>query len=145
MGFSQGAAGAVALTAILGNAVARQKYMPNAKHAPFKFSLVYSGFKFKYDIYNDVYATKIDTPLLHVVGTLDTVTGKDRTDTVQSVVEKGVFKQIEHPGGHHVPQQKIWVKEVIQFVQEALQRDQEALVKDQEASEKDQEASEEDN
>ena len=116
LGFSQGATAALALTNMLSHPNLREKYLPKTTHAPFKWTALFSGFKFKFDRYSDLRNARVTSPVLHVIGNLDTVTGRDRTDTVADVVAPDSLTVAVHPGGHYVPQQKVWVQEIVSFV-----------------------------
>jgi predicted esterase len=116
MGFSQGATLALALTSILSHNDLREKYLPGVLHAPFNFTVMFSGFKFKYKQYADIYSELIHTPVIHVYGTLDLVTTLERTKPVKDTVEQSCFTEIVHQGGHFVPQQKINLRDVSDFI-----------------------------
>jgi hypothetical protein len=65
IGFSQGAAVAAVIASMLER---KQTLLPVIKHPPVKFFVSVSGFRMRFDQYNQFYP--INTPSLHVIGTL---------------------------------------------------------------------------
>jgi hypothetical protein len=61
-----------------------------------------------------LYNPKIRTPTLHLIGTVDTVVGEDRSrDLASKCVEPSI---LPHAGGHHVPHNKFIVGAVAGFI-----------------------------
>ncbi|KAJ8101361.1 serine hydrolase FSH [Lipomyces tetrasporus] len=95
VGFSQGAA----LAGMLCSQVT--KIAPD--HPPFKFAVMYSGFRSPLPQHNYIYNPLISTPTLHVLGSLDTVVSEQRSKTLIDACEKDKRVVYMHPGGHFVP------------------------------------------
>jgi fermentation-respiration switch protein FrsA (DUF1100 family) len=81
-----------------------------------KFAVSYSGFWAPHPSYAAFYEPKIATPLLSVIGSLDSVVEEHRsTDLVDRCVGK---KVVYHPGGHFVPIGKEMVGVLIGWIKE---------------------------
>ncbi|KAI5969022.1 FSH3 [Candida margitis] len=115
VGFSQGAsfAGLVA-----------EKFGELFDTTPLKFVILYSGFKLntskksgndKYDAY---YESPSDSKLryLHVYGELDTVVAEDRSLSLYNIT-KDKSDLLKHPGGHFVPNSKLYIDQVVNWIQ----------------------------
>ena len=87
-----------------------------------KFAIIYSGFAAPFELYSSFYEPKIRTPVLHVLGSLDTVVEEKRSRLLQDSCEKSEERIAIHPGGHFVPNQKIWLDTVIGFIKSCLER-----------------------
>ena len=87
---------------------------------PLKFAIIYSGFAAPFDLYSGFYEPKIKTPVLHFVGSLDTVLDEQRGKLLIGSCEKSEERTITHPGGHFVPSQKIWVETAVGFIKSCL-------------------------
>lgn len=86
---------------------------------PLKFAVSYAGFWAPRGDYDAFYEPKIRTPVLHVIGSLDTVVEEDRT---QGLIERTVNPQVAvHPGGHFVPVGKEWVAALVNFIRGTLE------------------------
>lgn len=136
IGFSQGGCGAAFVASLLeeGRPAAFKKYEAKggtpfptsfAKlreedgQGPLKFAVSYAGFWAPRSDYDAYYDPKIATPLLHVIGSLDTVVEDDRT---QGLIERCVSKEkVVHPGGHFVPVGKEWVAALVGFIRGTLE------------------------
>lgn len=114
IGFSQGAC----LAGILCH-----KFADLLQVDTLKFVVVYSGFKLetnkgsgneKYDSYypdeNDSYK------MLHVYGELDTVVDGSRSQAFFDTT-KGISTVLKHPGGHFVPNSKLMIDQVTNWIQ----------------------------
>ena len=126
IGFSQGAC--------LGGLVAHK--FPELFGANAKFFILYSGFKLntskksgneKYD----PYYTTLEKPTpgikyLHVYGELDTVIGEERTLSLYNIT-KDNSDVLKHPGGHFVPNSKMFIDQVTNWIQ-AIEKDEEKKV-----------------
>lgn len=96
------------------------------------FAVLYSGFKIdtklmphyeKFYSGDDGALTK--ARLLHVVGELDTVVGEDRAYTLYES-SKTNLELLKHPGGHFVPNLKLLVDQVVNWIhREEEQRERE--------------------
>lgn len=103
-------------------------FIEEAVHPPLKFAVSYSGFGASTnDLYQAFYAPKIVTPMLHFLGTVDTVVSEERSlRLVDACVdgrgnEGGVQRLIYHPGGHFLPSsQKQGVAALVGFIREVV-------------------------
>ncbi|KAL4754785.1 hypothetical protein BDW72DRAFT_102344 [Aspergillus terricola var. indicus] len=94
-------------------------------HPAMKFALCYSGFRSPGDRYRAFYETPpIQTPILHVLGSLDAVVDEGRS---RSLVEACVGdpesegKVVWHPGGHFLPSQRPYLDAAVRFIGECLE------------------------
>ena len=87
-------------------------------HPPLKFVVSYSGFAATTNaLYTPFYEPKITTPVLHFLGSVDTVVEEERSlRLVRSCA--GKERVVRHPGGHHVPTGTAWVGAVAEFMGE---------------------------
>lgn len=113
IGFSQGAAFAGALV---------HTFEELFNVSTLEFAVLYSGFKIDTRImpqYKKLYSSRDgeDTKarLLHVVGELDTVVGDDRAYTFYDDTRKNL-DILKHPGGHFVPNSKLLIDQVINWL-----------------------------
>ncbi|SGZ52338.1 CIC11C00000000241 [Sungouiella intermedia] len=113
IGFSQGAAFAGALVHTFDELFGVE---------PLEFAVLYSGFKIDTRImpqYKKLYSERDgeDTKarLLHVVGELDTVVGDDRGYTMYDDTKKNLHL-LKHPGGHFVPNSKLLIDQVTNWM-----------------------------
>ena len=139
IGFSQGGALAAMVAALLENDRKRSfdvlcatdgekiPYPTSFQHAngdiiqpPLKFAIVYSGFAAPLEKYEGFYNPKIKTPILHFLGSLDTVVDEKRGNQLIAVCESSEKRIIIHPGGHFVPSQKPWLDATVSFVKDGL-------------------------
>ncbi|KAK4609291.1 Esterase inpF [Fulvia fulva] len=148
LGFSQGGAAAGMVAALLedGRREAFEKhqakggmqypdpftndsgYVEDAIHPPLKFAVSYSGFGAStHPLYHGFYEPKIRTPMLHFIGTVDTVVSEERSlRLVEACVdgkgkEGGVPRVVYHPGGHFLPSSgKQYVAALVAFIREVL-------------------------
>ncbi|KAF2795506.1 dihydrofolate reductase [Melanomma pulvis-pyrius CBS 109.77] len=131
VGFSQGGACAALLASLLepGRRDAFERLYPSggmrfpqsfepdtgsvggAIHPPLKFAVSYSGFAAGgVDEYRGFYEPKIGTPMLHFLGSLDTVVDEARSLALVEACEKSEGRVVYHPGGHFLPSsQKAYV------------------------------------
>ncbi|KZF19289.1 FSH1-domain-containing protein [Xylona heveae TC161] len=94
---------------------------PGFSHPPLKFAASYSGFAAPDARYKAFYQPKIYTPLLHVMGSLDTVVEEKRVRTlIDASTGKEEERVIVHPGGHFLPSQKQYVNALIGFIRQSL-------------------------
>lgn len=94
-------------------------------HPPLKFAVSYSGFAaLGTDLYRAFYEPKITTPMLHFLGTLDTVVEESRSLALADTCEgTGGGRIVYHPGGHFVPSsQKAYVAALVGFMKEMLHK-----------------------
>ncbi|KAK1093531.1 hypothetical protein LTR48_002126 [Friedmanniomyces endolithicus] len=106
-------------------------YIEETVHPPMRFAVSYSGFSAAManaGLYQAFYEPKIATPMLHVLGTVDTVVGEDRSlKLVESCVSgsgEGGKRVVYHPGGHFLPSsQKAYVAALVNFIRDVLGED----------------------
>ncbi|KAJ6259589.1 hypothetical protein Dda_5227 [Drechslerella dactyloides] len=123
IGFSQGAG----LAAILASALepGRQAQKPSnfaaaiaSAHPPLRFAVAYCGFKAPNEEYRWLYEPRIQTPVLNVLGSLDTVVDEKLMKGLVDVCEGN--RVLWHPGGHYVVVKKQWLDAVGVFVRDAV-------------------------
>jgi pimeloyl-ACP methyl ester carboxylesterase len=103
-------------------------FIEEVVHPPLKFAVSYSGFGASTNaLYQAFYAPKIQTPMLHFLGTVDTVVSEERSlRLVDACVdgrgrEGGVERVVYHPGGHFLPSsQRQYVAALVAFIREAI-------------------------
>lgn len=133
LGFSQGAAAASMVTSLLepgrkaaftervkdgGIDYPNEFLTPEGEvfHPPLKFAVIYSGFYAPHELYRAFYEPKMNTDMLHFIGTLDTLVEESRSVALADANEKSVI--VRHPGGHFVPIGKEMAGVLIGFVKE---------------------------
>lgn len=139
IGFSQGAAAAAMVASLLepGRAEAFGKYRegnPEAFAYPeswrelqkmhpegVKFAVSYSGFFAPHPLYAAFYEPKISSPMLHFIGTLDTVVEESRCLALVDACEGGKERTVYHPGGHFVPAGKEWAMVLLGFIKQRFE------------------------
>jgi predicted esterase len=88
-------------------------------HPPLKFAVSYSGFAAVNKAYRAFIEPKMRTPMLHFIGSLDTVVEEKRSLSLVDACE--VKKVVYHPGGHFVPaSQREFVGALIAFIRDVL-------------------------
>lgn len=101
-----------------------------AVQPPLKFAIVYSGFQAPLDYYSAFYEPKITTPVLHFIGSLDTVVEESRSRALVEACAGGEERVAVHAGGHFLPSQKVWLDAAVGFIRECViggQRPEEKL------------------
>ncbi len=88
------------------------------KQDPFKFAIFYSGFRAKAEFLQFMYDKKIDTPTLHVLGSLDTVVSEERSLLLWDSCEESSRTMLRHPGGHFVPNSKGQITTLLGWLQD---------------------------
>ncbi|KAH7127126.1 dihydrofolate reductase [Dendryphion nanum] len=91
-------------------------------HPPLKFAVSYSGFAAQdSSLYKAFYEPKIQTPMLHFIGSLDTVVDEKRSLALVEACETSEGRVVYHPGGHFLPSsQKVYVQALIGFIKERI-------------------------
>ncbi|EIN06596.1 hypothetical protein PUNSTDRAFT_54011 [Punctularia strigosozonata HHB-11173 SS5] len=110
LGFSQGAAMAAVLTALLERPERYPEFLVDGKppHPPFKFCVSVAGFLPRGDLPAAIFESGYSTPTLHVLGKNDIVVTEERARTL---LELSLVKRVvEHDGGHFVPSKGPWRK-----------------------------------
>lgn len=114
IGFSQGAAFA---------GLVAEKFGELFNTTPLKFVILYSGFKLdtskksgneQYDTYYEPMLNGLR--YLHVYGELDTVVSEDRSLSLYNIT-KEKSDLLKHPGGHFVPNSKLYIDQVVNWIQ----------------------------
>ncbi|KAL4922221.1 serine hydrolase FSH [Aspergillus aurantiobrunneus] len=146
IGFSQGAAMAAMVVSLLEGAKRKDaftQFAPSSSsfsgvegfpypasfakldHPALKFALCYSGFRSPGDRYRAFYESPpIQTPILHVLGSLDAVVEESRS---RALIEacggdpEGEGKVIWHPGGHFLPSQRPYLDAAVKFITDLLE------------------------
>ncbi|KAF8419647.1 dihydrofolate reductase [Tirmania nivea] len=130
LGFSQGAAAAGVLASLLEPVRRSAPALPNDWPQPpesqpqLAFAICYSGFKAPYKQYDLIYEPKIETPVMHFIGSLDTVVDKERSLALARACRKA--KLVYHPGGHFLPGGKAFLGAVVGFIVECLKAREQA-------------------
>lgn len=144
IGFSQGAALAAMVAALLepGRKEAFARFAQNdgaptrgflypesfdrVQHAPLKFALCYSGFRAPGPRYRAFYEDPaIQTPVLHVLGSLDAVVEETRSRALIAACVGEPEKDgsvVWHPGGHFLPSQRPYLDAAVQFIWTRLEK-----------------------
>lgn len=101
-------------------------------HPPLKFAVSYSGFGVTTNpLYQAFYQPKIKTPMLHFIGSLDTVVDEKRSLRLVESCENSEGRVVYHPGGHFLPSsQKQFVGALIGFIKDTLAKDGKEEVED---------------
>lgn len=120
LGFSQGAGFAGVLC--------KNMHTLHESQPPLKFAIFYAGFKLKPPQHQHFYDTKIQTPSLHITGSLDTVVAEDRTKPFYEAFDESNRTYIVHPGGHFVPNSKDMVSQLVNWVKSHEEQQQESSI-----------------
>ncbi|KAL1972324.1 hypothetical protein VTN31DRAFT_7543 [Thermomyces dupontii] len=103
-------------------------------HPPLKFALCYSGFRAPGPRYRALYENpKIQTPILHVLGSMDAVVEEARSRALIEACAGDPEKDgnvVFHPGGHFLPSQRPYLDAAVRFVKKVL--DNNSQVQEQE-------------
>ncbi|KIW04075.1 uncharacterized protein PV09_04892 [Verruconis gallopava] len=100
-------------------------FVTDVVHPPFKFAVSYSGFGAGNNaLYRAFYEPKIKTPMLHYIGTMDTVVEEKRSlrlaDACEDRGKEG--RIVYHPGGHFLPSsQRQVVAPLLAFIKETVE------------------------
>ncbi|KAF1964737.1 dihydrofolate reductase [Bimuria novae-zelandiae CBS 107.79] len=98
-------------------------YIEETIHPPLKFAVSYSGFAARgVDLYRGFYEPKIKTPMLHFIGSLDTVVEEARSLALVEKCEGSEGRVVYHPGGHFLTTQKTYVAALVGFIKEVLHK-----------------------
>lgn len=133
IGFSQGGA----LAGLLASALETSRAFPEVGfpspfeednssgqriHPPFRFAVVYSGFRVMDARYQGFYDQGgiSETRILHFIGGVDSVVDERRSRALVDVCGNGGKKVVVHPGGHFLPSQRPWLDAVVGFVREVM-------------------------
>lgn len=107
-------------------------FVTDVVHPPFKFAVSYSGFGASNNkLYQAFYEPKISTPMLHYIGSVDTVVEEKRSLRLVEACEDGgkEGRVVYHPGGHFLPSsQRQVVAPLIAFIKEVIDGKEEETV-----------------
>ncbi|KAJ5288836.1 Serine hydrolase FSH [Penicillium angulare] len=99
--------------------------MPDFSHPQLKFAICYSGFRAPGERYRAFYENpSIQTPLLHVLGTLDAVVDDSRSRALIDACVGNPEQDgsvVWHPGGHFLPSQRPYLDAAVQFIRKQLE------------------------
>ena len=109
-------------------------YIEESVQGALKFAVSYSGFAASTNpLYQAFYQPQIQTPMMHFLGSLDTVVSEDRSLRLVEACkdgkgrEGGVQRVVYHPGGHFLPSsQKQYVAALVAFIREVMSEQQAA-------------------
>ena len=131
VGFSQGAAAAVMVAALLeegrsgvfervGGIEFPASFVEGEGlvQGPMKFVIEYSGFRAVGERHDGFYEPVVTTPVLHFMGAVDGLVDEKRSRALAAVCETGDV--VMHPGGHFLPCQKQWLEVAIGFVKSCV-------------------------
>ncbi|KAK7460837.1 Family of serine hydrolases 3 [Stygiomarasmius scandens] len=123
MGFSQGAALAALLSALLERPESYPPFLVDGEppHPPFKFCIAVSGFKLLDPLSHEIFGSGYATPTLHILGKTDVVVSEERSKTL---LEISLNKRLEeHEGGHFVPSKNNWRTFVAEYLRSGPRAD----------------------
>lgn len=101
-------------------------FFEDSVQSPMKFAVSYSGFGATTNqLYSAFYEPKIKTPMLHFLGSVDTVVEEARSLRLVDSCEDGRGRDgrrvVYHPGGHFLPSsQKEYVAALVGFIKESM-------------------------
>lgn len=117
-GFSQGACFAGLLTALLSTQDKDnlfRKRLPSSQGVP-SLGVFVAGFKSRFPQYDSAYASGIDAPTLHVIGSRDTAVTPERSETLVDICRNPTL--MRHEGGHDVPTSDQYMQKIIDFLRQ---------------------------
>lgn len=87
------------------------------QHPPMKFGVCFSGLLNKHEKYAAFYEPKIATPVLHILGSMDTIVEESESLALaERCVDGGAGNIIRHAGTHTVSTSERDIAAVIQFI-----------------------------
>jgi dihydrofolate reductase len=96
------------------------------QHPQLKFAVCYSGFRAPGARYRAFYEEPaIQTPVLHVLGSLDAVVEEARSRALIEACAGEPEKDglvVWHPGGHFLPSQRPYLDATVRFIREQMER-----------------------
>jgi predicted esterase len=98
-------------------------FITSTIHEPLKFAVIYSGFGASdHALYKAFYEPKISTPMLHFIGSVDTVVEEKRSLRLVDACTVKEDRVVYHPGGHFLPSsQRQIVAPLIAFIKEVME------------------------
>ncbi|KAK7033988.1 Family of serine hydrolases 3 [Paramarasmius palmivorus] len=118
LGFSQGAALATLITALLERPHLYPPFLIDGQspHPPFQYCVSVAGFKARDPIGDTILSPGFSTPTLHILGKTDVIVTEERAKTILDVT---INKRVEeHEGGHFVPSKANWRKFLSEYLRE---------------------------
>ena len=92
-------------------------------HPPLKFMISIAGYKASDPAYEAFYGPLIQTPSLHILGSMDTVVDDEASTKLVECFQKGIGEShgnvIRHPGGHSMPVGKNVILGMVNFIQDS--------------------------
>jgi pimeloyl-ACP methyl ester carboxylesterase len=88
------------------------------EHPRFQFAVCVSGFKLEHPVYQRFYQPKIETPIMHLIATYDTLIPKPLTDNLINACSNCDVHVFE--GTHHVPRRLGQTKAASHFILQQL-------------------------
>ncbi|KAG9854620.1 FSH1-domain-containing protein, partial [Aureobasidium melanogenum] len=145
MGFSQGAALAAMVVSLLepnradafgkvpGGGMEYPQSIKELQHPPLRFGVCFSGLLNKHHAYTAFYEPRIQTPVLHVLGSMDTIVEESESLALaERCADGGNGTVIRHAGTHTVPTSDRDIAAVIQFIRNAFPSGDASANKDEE-------------
>lgn len=128
VGFSQGAAVAMMLTAICEDTPERRMALAAqgaplsipAPQSPFKFAIACCGFQNALRYYDGFYSPRIATPSLHVVAEFDTMVSAEQSISLAEACTDATI--IHFRGTHHVPTDRATLHRMASFIADSCSR-----------------------
>ncbi|KIW31341.1 uncharacterized protein PV07_02998 [Cladophialophora immunda] len=138
IGFSQGACLAAMVASLLEGDSRKQAFekararsplaipypasFERLSHPPLKFCAAYCGFRAPGERYRGFYEDPhIQTPVCHVIGSLDSVVEESRTQALVDATGGAEKTQVvTHPGGHFVPSGKQYLDMIAGFIKQNI-------------------------
>ncbi|KZT05383.1 FSH1-domain-containing protein [Laetiporus sulphureus 93-53] len=107
-GFSQGAAMAAILAALLERPQAHPPFLIDGKppHPPLGFCIAVAGFRPRSPLADTIFSPSYSTPTLHVLGRTDVIVVEERSKTLIDISDNK--RVVHHDGGHFVPSKAPW-------------------------------------
>ena len=114
IGFSQGAG----LAGYLVTDFNRLLNLTKEEQPDLEFFISFSGFQLDDVKYQEAYALRrIGVPSLHVQGELDSLVTETRAMSLFEACEEDKRTLLKHPGGHFVPNSKLFITQVCNWIQ----------------------------
>lgn len=105
-----------------------------SRQGPLKFAICYCGFRAPGPRYRAFYENPpIQTPVLHVLGSLDSVVDDSRSRALIQACAGNPQEErrvVHHPGGHFLPSQRAYLDAAIKFIREQLEGRKEGAKKE---------------
>ncbi|KAL0955690.1 hypothetical protein HGRIS_001914 [Hohenbuehelia grisea] len=119
LGFSQGAACAALLSALLEKPHVYPPFLVEGKspHPPFEFCVAISGFRLHDPLADQIFGDSYSTPTVHIIGRTDVIVSEERS---QQLVAVSANQRVEmHPGGHFFPSKRNWLQFLADYLRDS--------------------------